>query len=492
MIASLLPDQIVNRFRTVSLERLARLEAAWSALVRAPDDVDTARVLHRETHTLKGDSRVVGFTDVNLVCHKLEDLLDIARTRRYRVGDDVRDAVTTAIRFAGTLMNKRAGEPGDIDLPELVKQIDAVVADARRERLAAASEPPVYGRAPVERREEAPPGIRASLSRAAVDVFVESAVGNVRLGAAWIALRDAIRHPPRESIAPQLARHQEAARVVARALGKQVVVRFDIADATAPPDVAALLDATTLDLLRNTIDHGIERPGARIHAGKPGIATVGVSLAVDGDHLVLVVQDDGHGIDFDRIRTKGLSMGLLDPSSASRATPHQLGCLLFRPGFSTRVIATDISGRGVRLDTIAASVAGAGGSIDVDAELGRGTTWTVRLPNPPASFPATIFHSLADVPIAVAADWTAERISPSSDAVDPLVALGVAPLPIPRDVITLRLTRRDTSLVVLAREPVLGGSAAPILAFPDDAPATVAMIDGVEGLLVRPELLARR
>ena len=77
-----IPEDLVQQFRTVAVQRLERVETAWASVLSRLDD-DAAVSMHREVHTLKGESRMVGFTDVNMVCHKLEDLLEVARARGY-------------------------------------------------------------------------------------------------------------------------------------------------------------------------------------------------------------------------------------------------------------------------------------------------------------------------------------------------------------------------------------------------------------------------
>ena len=103
-----LPDDLVHQFRAVALERLERVEAAWSQVLTSLND-EAATLIHREVHTLKGESRVVGFTDVNLVCHKLEDLLEVARARGYAVDEDFDLAVNMALRFMAMLIRKKVG-----------------------------------------------------------------------------------------------------------------------------------------------------------------------------------------------------------------------------------------------------------------------------------------------------------------------------------------------------------------------------------------------
>src|SRR6266496_6448030 len=121
-----LPEELVQQFRTVAIERLERSEAAWTT-VRSTFDEQAAVQLHRELHTLKCESKMLGFSDVNLVCHKLEDLLEVARGRGYDVDEDFDLAVNMALRFMAMLVRKKIGSQlGGIDLPGFIKQIDGL------------------------------------------------------------------------------------------------------------------------------------------------------------------------------------------------------------------------------------------------------------------------------------------------------------------------------------------------------------------------------
>jgi two-component system, chemotaxis family, sensor kinase CheA len=481
-----IPEQIINRFRVVSIERLDKLEAAWAALMSLPDDPAPAATLQREAHTLKGDSRVVGYTDVNLLCHKLEDLLELARQRRYRVGEDFDLAVTMAIRFMAILLRKRIGtELGGIDLPGFVHQIDGVLAETRRQL---EPDEPAMARTYTRKTEVA--AIRARVAQAAIDLFLERLRDDrPRLRRAWVALREVVAPAPPEPVGPHLSKHEAGARALADDLGKQVELRFDLAPVAVPPDIVEALDLAVLHLVRNALDHGVEPPRVRVDAGKQPTALVDVRLIARDGVLELTVTDDGRGIDFDEVRDRGIALGLLD--AHADVGVDELGALLFRPGFSTRAVATDVSGRGVGLDAVGAAVAAAGGRIAVVPEPGKGTRWTVTIPSAPTRIAATVFRAPGtDTPLAVDAGWAVEVV-PAAGAIDVLDALGVGgPGSSTNGAgVGLRFRRGSCSVVLLAAGRPVAASAENLVTAVG-APVSIAVIDGVEGLLLHPEALA--
>ena len=131
-------------------------------------------------------------------------------------------------------------------------------------------------------------------------------------------------------------------------------------------------------MLRNAVDHGIEPPQDRIHAGKPEIGTVTVTVQESGDNIELTVCEDGKGLDYAAITRKAIELGLAAPGQSP--DKRQLVELLFSSGLSTAKAVTDISGRGVGMDVVKKNIDAAGGVISVETVQGEGTTFTITLP----------------------------------------------------------------------------------------------------------------
>jgi len=133
-----------------------------------------------------------------------------------------------------------------------------------------------------------------------------------------------------------------------------------------------------LHLVRNSLDHGIEVPEVRERAGKPAQGVIDLRAEQRGNHIVIEIEDDGGGIDLERVRATAVRKGLIDAAAAT--DERQLLDLLFLPSFSTKESASQISGRGVGLDVVKTNVAKLGGMIDTETELGVGTRFTITLP----------------------------------------------------------------------------------------------------------------
>jgi len=133
-----------------------------------------------------------------------------------------------------------------------------------------------------------------------------------------------------------------------------------------------------LHLVRNSLDHGIELPEVRERAGKPAQGVIELRAEQRGNHIVIEIEDDGGGIDLERVRAAAVRNGLID--AAATTDERQLLELLYLPSFSTKESASQISGRGVGLDVVKTNVARLGGMIDIETELGVGTRFTITLP----------------------------------------------------------------------------------------------------------------
>ncbi|HET6613252.1 MAG TPA: Hpt domain-containing protein, partial [Kofleriaceae bacterium] len=225
-------SEIIERFRSLSLERLARVESAWATLVRGGGGREIATEIARVVHTVKGDARVVGFADVNLVCHKLEDLLAAAAARDYRIPEDLDLMVTMAIQFASLLLRTEHGAAAGIDVAGFVRQVDDAVANTERQRALA----PRVSRSPSTRasllRVRAAPGIERlsagaqhRLAAAAALVFLEheNATGSARarLLAAFRVLTAELSRLGHVPVSDILKVHVVAAGDLAQRLGKQ-------------------------------------------------------------------------------------------------------------------------------------------------------------------------------------------------------------------------------------------------------------------------------
>jgi two-component system chemotaxis sensor kinase CheA len=167
-------------------------------------------------------------------------------------------------------------------------------------------------------------------------------------------------------------------RDLSKDLGKEVVLVTDGAEVELDKTVIERLHDPLVHMIRNSIDHGIEMPEARVASGKNRQGALHLSAEHSGAHVLIKIADDGAGLDKDEIRTKAIEKGLIPQNSEQ--SEKEIFSLIFAPGFSTAQKVTSVSGRGVGMDVVKRSIDSLGGSIEISSEKGSGTTITLKLP----------------------------------------------------------------------------------------------------------------
>ena len=179
-------------------------------------------------------------------------------------------------------------------------------------------------------------------------------------------------------IGPLFQKNAKLVRDLARRYGKQVSLEIMGETTELDKSIAEELSDPLLHMIRNALDHGIESPEERAASGKPIEARLCISAEHLAGQIVISISDDGRGLDTVRIRNKAIERGLIDESS--HLTDSEIFHLIFAPGFSTAETITDISGRGVGMDVVRQHVESLRGRIEIESQLGKGTTFYIQLP----------------------------------------------------------------------------------------------------------------
>lgn len=175
-----------------------------------------------------------------------------------------------------------------------------------------------------------------------------------------------------------LTRFQRLVRDLSNELNKDVIFISEGAETELDKTVIENITDPLMHILRNSLDHGIEDPEVRIKFGKPRQGTIKLSAFYSGANVHIQVKDDGAGIDPDKIRKKAVNMGLISPDA--NLSRKEIIDLIFQPGFSTASRITDVSGRGVGMDVVRRKIADIRGEVEIDSQVGLGTTITFKLP----------------------------------------------------------------------------------------------------------------
>jgi two-component system chemotaxis sensor kinase CheA len=410
-------EELLHRIDADSL-RLEELAAAGTY------DAEIVNSLFRALHTVKGNAAMLGFAEVAGLAHGLESLGDALRTKRLALTEPHVDLLLRGRDLlTGLVANALGGGDAPRGLAEFLEGLDDVVGITTAERTQLAGDPEAF-EAEVARMLAQPsnpeasarstlkaparhPTIRVDIDRldALMNLVGELVVNRTRISeiaaslarlkaddalvkalsesAALLArtsgeIQESLMKARMVPIGQVFERFPRLVRDVAKARHKEV--RLDIGGAQTELDKTIVdeIGEPLMHLLRNCIDHGIEMPEEREAAGKPRAGRISLNAYHGGNQIIIEIADDGRGIDLERVRARGITLGLISPEE--RLTEQETIELIFTPGFSTAEAVSDVSGRGVGMDVVKKNVTRLKGVFEVDTEGGRGTRFTIKLP----------------------------------------------------------------------------------------------------------------
>jgi two-component system chemotaxis sensor kinase CheA len=452
-------DEIVQEFLVESYEALDRLDGDLLTLERDPNSPDVLASIFRVMHTIKGTCGFLGFQKLERVAHAAESLLGALRDGTLAVNPAIASALLTTGDALRQMLAKieRSGNDGDEDFLHLVATLERLRASngtdapqhvpatpvAPRRGVAKPRAPKEAGEAtdddapkagrPAAPARPAPPGReaegaeKASVTETNIRVDVQvldnlmTLVGELVLARNHITqltagsthdapllaaaqhlsgitseLQDGVMATRLQPINTAWARFPRVVRDLAMALGKQVRVRTEGDDTELDRSIIEAIKDPLMHLVRNAVDHGIEDPAEREAAGKPAEGTIVIRASHEGGQVTIEMQDDGRGIDVEKVRARGIERGLIDAKTAKTLSARETIELIFQPGFSTADKVTNLSGRGVGMDVVKTNVGRIGGNVEVATEPGVGTTYTLKIPLTLAIVPALLVHSGAE------------------------------------------------------------------------------------------------
>src|ERR1700676_1415912 len=242
-----------------------------------------------------------------------------------------------------------------------------------------------------------------------------------------------------------------AVRDAAKSSGKLDELDFSGSETELDNNIIQQSSDALVHLVRNSVGHGIELPGIRAAQGKPEEGKVSLRAYHRGNHIYIEVEDDGRGIDYERVKQSAIEYGLVSNETADRLTERDLREMLFHPGFSTATVKTELAGRGVGLDVVRSNLNALNGEIEVQSTSGQGTKFTLKVPLTLIISPALFVRCGAShfaLPLAVVEEIRRLRADEIED-------VGGKLLTKVRDVVT-EVVRLDTYLGLPPLEPING------------------------------------
>lgn len=193
-------------------------------------------------------------------------------------------------------------------------------------------------------------------------------------------LQGAVMKTRMQPIKKVFGRFPRVVRDLARSLKKEINLQLVGEETDLDKNLVEALADPLVHLVRNSVDHGIEMPDDREAAGKPRTGTVTLSASQEGDHILLTIEDDGAGMDAEKLKSIAIGKGVIDADQAARLSNNEAYNLIFAPGFSTKEEISDISGRGVGMDVVKTKITQLNGTVNIESEKGKGTVLEIKVP----------------------------------------------------------------------------------------------------------------
>lgn len=213
-------------------------------------------------------------------------------------------------------------------------------------------------------------------------------------------LQNSVMKTRMQPIGRLFQKYPRIARDLARQMGKNIELVLAGEETEVDKTMIEDLADPLIHLIRNAVDHGVESPEDRKSSGKPDKSLVRLEARQEGDHIVLIIADDGRGMSPEKIRSKAVEKGLITEEEANTLDERQSLNLIFLPGFSTKTQISDVSGRGVGMDVVKTNIQKLNGSIEIKSELGKGSVFIISLPLTLAILPVLLVL-LDDQPFAL-------------------------------------------------------------------------------------------
>jgi two-component system, chemotaxis family, sensor kinase CheA len=416
--------ELLTEFHAEAIDHLSQIESSLLILDEKPVDKDALNQIFRSFHTIKGVSGFLHLTPMHTLTHEVESLLDLARNGQLLLNPTIitailqsRDAVQAMVAQITAALEKGHLPDAVVPVGHLIRTVKALARNPAATFPAAQPVPVAVETASAEIQPSAPAAPAAesaapaaSVSSSTVRVNTEKLDSMMNVVGELVIVQSQIAESAREQadpnsalsrniaqlgritkelqrnamslrlmpIKPTFQKMERLARDLSRDFGKKIAFHTEGEDTEVDRTVVEEIADPLVHMVRNSLDHGLEPPAERIAAGKPDTGSLSLKAYNQGSHIIIELIDDGRGIDPDRIHRKAIEKGIVQAGDA--LTRDEILQLIFAPGFSTAEKVTSVSGRGVGMDVVKRNIDKLRGSVEIHTELGKGTTFLIRLP----------------------------------------------------------------------------------------------------------------
>lgn len=435
-------QELIGDFVAESTEHLSTVEADLLSLEEGSGDDETVNNIFRCVHSVKGVASFLGLDTIQELAHTLESTLDLVRKQRLEPTGELTSVLLAAIDELKSLIDQAEHSNGTDVASHLealrhcqgqATEAPTTVAAATADVVAAPAAPaneaqPAAGESPAEEAVTAnKPASKSNTAqrtqkrgtesiRVGVDLLnrLMDLSGELVLGRNQVLrgigreaerslhdaaanlshvvseMQEAIMQTRLQAVSTLFQKFPRIVRDLAGKLGKQCRLMQEGGEVELDRSILEALADPMTHLVRNAMDHGVETPEHRRAGGKGAEGQVTLRAFHQGGNVRIEIEDDGAGIDPDKLRSRAIEKGLMSQDEADDLSDRDARMLIFAPGFSTAEQLSDISGRGVGMDVVRSNIEKLGGSVNIRSEVGEGTTLSITIPLTLAIMPALV------------------------------------------------------------------------------------------------------
>ncbi|RLA90723.1 MAG: hypothetical protein DRG20_02895 [Deltaproteobacteria bacterium] len=399
---------------------LSNIEQDFLKLKRKPENEFITERLYRNIHSFKGIASLFNLFKIEQITSKLESILREVKEKRFKINNEILEALLNSVDmikllfYSIDLKKEKNKERKRWDVEPIIELLDRVVEEKEKFSLVKDTDKAFAGNGASQEEQiiaeilarfssakqydeiinikysklkemislseqmmmqhKVLEDISSSLKSKAIKTIIENQKKIIQQ--LIHSLKDSSVQPVSSILTDLSANIWKLARYA----GKEVELVIFGGEAELERYILAHIREPIIHIIRNSIDHGIEEPEERIKVGKPTKGIISVVITELPTRVDIAIEDDGRGIDWEKIREKAIENGLVNANVAANLTEKELKKFLFYPGFSTARKVTRISGRGIGLDVVKGKMDQIGGEVDVKTKKGRRTTVVLRIP----------------------------------------------------------------------------------------------------------------
>jgi two-component system chemotaxis sensor kinase CheA len=423
-------------FLAEAIDNFEEINRLLTHLEKNPSDKNAVHALFRITHTLKGNSAGMGYTAIAEMGHVLEDLFGEVREGRIVIDNNLYNTIFKGVDVLGQLINA-IKDKSEVKYKGIKTKLEVLLKRVKETPPTTSVKTEVTAQSLSDHKaSEAeasplPDGEDVSQSDTKVsfsdlvqvpvrkldnllDLVGELIIEKDRILANQAGgLRSSNEYARLSRISSDLQysvmdvrlvqvgflfnKFHRVVRDAASGEKKNVVLKLEGADTEIDRNVLQVISDSLIHLIRNSIGHGIEEPEERKRLGKSEEGTLTLSARTETDAVLIEISDDGRGLNYEKIKSKAVSKGLITQEESDKLTKQETSMLIFEPGFSTMDTVTAISGRGVGMDVVKKTLDSIGGAINLVSTEGSGTVIQLTLPSSMAVKASLLFELSSEV-----------------------------------------------------------------------------------------------